>query len=154
MAQARTSPVGPDLELGDESVTPVVHATCMNESLLERETTSEIIGAFYDVYNKLGFGFLEHVYSVALERELFKRGRKVGREVVVPILYDGAVLTTQRLDMIVDEKVIVEIKSTSVLPPLTQRQTFNYLRATNLEVALILHFGPEAKFYRLVHTGR
>jgi GxxExxY protein len=124
----------------------------MNESLLERETTSEIIGAFYDVYNKLGFGFLEHVYSVALERELFKRGRKVGREVAIPIFYDGEVVTTQRLDMIVDEKVIVEIKSSAVLPPLSQRQTLNYLKATSLTVALLLHFGPDAKFYRFVNS--
>lgn len=57
--------------------------------LLEKESTSAIIGAFYEVYNTLGFGFLEHVYSLAMERELFARGRAVGREVQIPILYKG-----------------------------------------------------------------
>ena len=122
--------------------------------LLERETTSEIIGAFYDVYGKLGFGFLEHVYCHALERELVARGRIVAREVSIQIFYDGEALTTQRLDMIVDESVVVEVKSTAILPPTAQRQTLNYLRASTLQVALLLHFGPEPRFYRLVHTRK
>jgi len=127
----------------------------MNEdTLLERHTTSAIIGAFYEVYNRLGYGFLEHVYSLALERELVERGHSVRREVVVTIYYKGKPLTTQRLDMIVDEKVVVENKSTAVLPPYTRRQTLDYLRATTLEVGLILHFGPAAKFYRIVQTHR
>lgn len=125
----------------------------MRDTLIERDTTGHVIGAFFDVYSALGFGFLEHVYSLALERELMERGRLVGREVSIPIIYKGAALTSQRVDMIVDERVVVEIKSTYVLPPTAKRQTLNYLRSTNLEVALILHFGPEAKFYRLVHSN-
>jgi GxxExxY protein len=120
--------------------------------LIEREVTSDVIGAFYDVYNTLGFGFVEHVYSLALERELLGRGRRVGREVSVRISYRGDRLTSQRVDMIVDEKVVVEIKSTHVLPPTAKRQTLNYLRATTLEVALLLHFGPQARFYRFVQS--
>ena len=112
-----------------------------------------MIGAFFEVYNALGFGFLEHVYSLALERELLSRGLAVGREVSIPIRYKGDVLTSQRVDMIVDESVVVEIKSTFVLHPAARRQTLNYLRATNLEVALLLHFGPEAKFFRMVHSN-
>ena len=57
---------------------------------MEREITHEVIGAFFDVYNDLGFGFLEHVYSLALERELVARRRKVGREVSVPVFYKGS----------------------------------------------------------------
>jgi GxxExxY protein len=125
-----------------------------NPDLLERETTRDVIGAFYDVYNSLGYGFLEHVYSLALERELVARGRQVGREVSVPIHYKGEVLTAQRVDMLVDEKVVVEIKSTPTLPAIARRQTLNYLRATRLEVALILHFGPNARFDRLIHTNK
>ncbi len=121
-------------------------------ALIERATTNEIIGAFFEVYNALGFGFLEHVYSMALERELVARGRTVGREVSIPIQYKGELLTSQRLDMFVDEKVVVEIKSTELLPPFARRQTLNYLRATTLQVALLLHFGPRAKFYRLVQS--
>ena len=125
----------------------------MTKSLLEREVTSDIIGAFYDVYNHLGSGFLEYVYKLALERELLARGRTVGREVVIPILYKGHVLTTQRLDMIVDDRVIVEVKSTNVLPSIAPRQTLNYLRATDLQVALLLHFGPQANFQRFVQSA-
>ena|SRR5687768_15804574 len=118
--------------------------------LLERESTNAIIGAFYEVYNTLGFGFLEHVYTLALERELIARGRNVGREVSVPITYKGDFLTNHRTDLIVDEKIIVEVKATEILPRFTRRQTLNYLRATKLEVALILHFGPEARFQRII----
>jgi GxxExxY protein len=120
--------------------------------LLERQTTHAIIGVFFDVYNELGYGFLERVYALALEKELVARGRLVGREVSVPILFKDDLLTTQKLDMVVDEKVVVEIKSTRVLHPIAQRQTLNYLRASRLEVALLLHFGPEAKFYRMVNS--
>jgi GxxExxY protein len=123
-------------------------------TLLERESTNAIIGAFFEVYNTLGYGFLEHVYSLALERELVARGRTVGREVSIPITYKGDFLTYHRADIVVDENVVVEVKSTHVLPPFTRRQVINYLRATKLEVALILHFGPEAKFYRVVCSNR
>ena len=125
-----------------------------DDHLLERETTAAIIGAFYEVYNRLGFGFLEQVYSLALERELVERGHTVQREVVVAITYKGKPLTTVRLDMVVDHKVVVENKSTSVLPAFTRRQTFNYLKASTLEVGLILHFGPTAKFYRIILSNR
>jgi GxxExxY protein len=122
--------------------------------LPERETTNEVIGAFFEVYNALGFGFLEHVYTMALERVLIGRGRMVGREVSVPVWFQGEILTSQRIDLIVDERVVVEVKSSHVLPPTAQRQTLNYLRATRLEVALVLHFGPKPRFYRLVQTNR
>jgi GxxExxY protein len=122
--------------------------------LIEKEITSDVIGAFFDVYNIPGFGFLEFVYSLALERELLRRGRTVGREVNVPVIYRGELLTTQRVDIIVDDKVVVEIKSSLILPPTARLQTLNYLRATELEVGLLLHFGPEATFYRVVHSNR
>lgn len=121
--------------------------------LLERETTNAIIGAFFEVYNTLGFGFLENVYTLALERELQARERAVGREVPIPIIYKGELLTHHRADLIVDEKVIVEVKATELLPPHTRPTVINYLKATRIEVALILHFGPEAKFHRIVRSS-
>ena len=120
------------------------------ERLAERETTGHVIGAFYEVYNQLGFGFLEFIYAKALEKELLKRGRTVTREVPVPVSYKGEILANQRVDMVVDDKVMVEIKSTEVLHPRARRITLNYLRATPLDVALLLHFGPKARFFRLV----
>lgn len=118
--------------------------------LLQKESTNAIIGAFFEVYNTLGFGFLENVYTLAMERELLARGRAVGREVLIPITYKGAFLTYYRADLIVDEKVLVEVKSTEILPPYTRRTVINYLSGTKIDVALILHFGPEAKFHRIV----
>jgi GxxExxY protein len=72
----------------------------------------------------------------------------------VRVFYKGEELGTQRLDMIVDETLVVETKSTSVLHHTAPRQVFNYLRATNLEVGLSLHFGPRPHFYRLICDGR
>ena len=121
--------------------------------LIEERLTHSVIGAFYDVYNTLGFGFLEQVYMSALERELRDRSHAVGRDVYVPVLYKGAELARQRIDMIVDDRVLVEAKSTQELHKSAKRQVYNYLRATRLEVGLLLHFGPEPCFYRLVSSG-
>ena len=126
----------------------------IDDPLLERKTTSAIIGAFYEVYNTLGYGFLEQVYSLALEQELLERSHKVSREVMIGIVYKGKSLTTHRLDMVVDDKVVVENKSTVGLPPFSRRQTLNYLRASGLQVGLILHFGPQAEFLRVVHSNQ
>ena len=122
--------------------------------LLEEGLTRSVIGAFYEVYNTLGFGFLEHVYVMALERELHMRGHRVGREVSTHVTYKGHVLAVQRIDMIVDERLIVETKATLETPKAAERQLLNYLRATNLEVGLLLHFGLEAKFHRVISTNQ
>ncbi len=123
------------------------------EELIEERLTWSIIGAFYRVYRTLGFGFLEHVYILALERELRARGHGVAREVSVDIMYNGEELCTQRLDMVVDDKVVIETKSTYELHPAAQRQLYNYLRATRLEVGLLFHFGREPEFYRLMYRN-
>jgi GxxExxY protein len=122
--------------------------------LFEERLTHSVIGAFFDVYNTLGFGFLEHVYVMALERELMEREHHVAREVAVPVFYRGHLLAEQRLDMIVDAKLVVEIKSTHELHRAANRQVYNYLRSTNLEIGLLLHFGPEARFYRMIHRNK
>lgn len=117
--------------------------------LAEERLTHLIIGGFFRVYNQLGFGFLEHVYAAALERELLRRDLRVAREYWVRIYYDGSELCQQRLDFVVNEKVVVEIKSTPELHRGASRQLLSYLHATNLEVGLLFHFGPEANFSRL-----
>jgi len=123
-----------------------------DHELIEGPLTESVIGAFYEVYNNLGYRFLEQVYLAALERELRARGHTVGREVWVPVHYKGEEISRQRLDMIVDERLVVEAKSTQDLHKSAPRQVYNYLRATRLQVGLLLHFGPEPAFYRLVHT--
>lgn len=121
----------------------------LRRQLAEEALTRSIIGAFFEVYNTLGFGFLEHVYKAALEWELRALGHQVGREVNVMIVYKGHELALQRMDIVVDGRIVVEVKSGEKLPTGSQRQLYNYLRATNLEVGLLLHFGLEPKFYRL-----
>jgi GxxExxY protein len=119
--------------------------------LFEERLTHSVIGTFFEVYNTLGFGFLEHIYVMALERELIEREHRVAREVAVRVSYKGHELGAQRLDMIVDDKLVVETKSTHELHKAARRQVYNYLRSTNLEIGLLLHFGPEAHFYRMIY---
>ena len=91
---------------------------------------------------------------MALERELAARGHHVAREAWVRVMYKGDDLGIQRIDMIVDEKLVVETKASSRLPECAARQLYNYLRATNLEVGLLLHFGPKASFHREICRNR
>jgi GxxExxY protein len=118
--------------------------------LIHEDLTRSVIGAFYEVYNVLGFGFLEHIYIPALEHELRARGHRIAREVWVTVFFKGMVMGKQRLDMVVDEKLVVEVKSTYDLRSGALRQLHNYLCAKHLQVGLFLHFGPEPKFYRMV----
>ena len=120
--------------------------------LIHGELTESVISAFYEVYNTLGFGFLENIYALALEYELKLRGHRVGREVWVIVDYKGFELGRQRIDLIVYEKVVVEVKSTAILAPTAPRQLYNYLHSTNLDVGLLLHFGPKADFQRVICT--
>jgi GxxExxY protein len=122
-------------------------------TLLEEACTGSIIAAFYEVYNEIGFGFLEHVYAAALERELRSRGHQVGREVPVTVYYKGDEIAHQRMDILVDGKVVVEIKSTYELHKAAPRQVYSYLRATRLEVGLLLYFGPRPSFFRVVFSN-
>ena len=122
--------------------------------LLEERLTHSVIGAFYDVYNALGFGFLEHLYATALERELAARGHRVVRERRVRVFYKEAEIGVQRLDMVVDERLVLEIKSRAELHPDAWRQLHNYLRATRLELGLLLSFGRRPRFSRVICLNR
>ena len=122
--------------------------------LLERELTGSILDSFRDVHRELGFGYREYLYALALERDLVAKGHRVDREVAVMVYYRGEPLARQTLDMIVDRKVIVENKATEQLHPAAQLQLFSYLCATDMEVGLLLHFGREAKFQRVICENR
>ena len=118
-------------------------------ALLHEATTASIIGAFYELYNQLGFGFLESVYSAGMAKLLRARGHKVEREALVKVFLYGEELGHFRVDLLVDDRVAVENKSTYHLSKEAPRQLYNELKASPLEVGLLLHFGPRAKFYRL-----
>jgi GxxExxY protein len=121
-------------------------------SLVERELTKDIIGAFYDVYNRLDYGFLEAIYAESLCRELRQRGHTVARQVPIQVRYKGEIVGTQRLDMVVDGRVVIELKSTQDLSKASFRQLLAYLRGWRLQVGLLLHFGPSPAFHRIVST--
>lgn len=123
------------------------------KGLLEGETTGQVIGAFYAIYNELGHGFLESVYAGALEVELVERGISYVREHPLDVWYHGHAVGMFRADFLVVGRVIVEVKSAHALTESDHRQLFNYLRSTNTDVGLLLHFGPKARFYRMVRTA-
>ena len=126
----------------------------MRDDLIEADRAYSIIGAFLEVYNYFGYGLSETIYAGALEYELVDRGHKVACDVSVEASYKGRPIGWQRIDMIVDGRVIVEIKATEKLPPSTHSQIISYLRITPIQLGLILHFGPEAKSYREIHTDK
>ena len=117
--------------------------------MVDDVTTRRVIGAFYEVYNTLGYGFLEAVYARALERELRARGLAVAREVLIEVRYKAEVVGLFRADMVVEERVVLELKASSALAPADRAQLVNYLRGSGLEVGLLLHFGPEPEVRRV-----
>src|SRR5437870_4034181 len=113
---------------------PNVHVMAIRrpEGLLEEELTRSVIRAFYEVHGELGFGFREYIYALALERVLRAKGHRVTREVAVMVHFRGEPLARQTLDMLVDERVVVESKAAERLDPNATSQLFGYLCATSL----------------------
>ena len=118
--------------------------------LKHKELTEAVIGAFYLVYNTLGYGFLEKVYRNALMHELLKRGCTVEPEVPLKVYYDGVIVGDYFADLIVNDLVILEIKSALQIGAEHESQLMNYLKATHVEVGLILNFGPTPTFRRKI----
>lgn len=121
--------------------------------LLHSDKTERIIKAFYSVYNALGFGFLEKVYENALAHELRKEGFEVKCQYPVKIHYKGIIVGEYCADMIVDSEVIIEIKSVELLINAHRNQTINYLKASEIEVGLLMNFGAKPIFERFLFTN-
>ena len=113
----------------------------MQEKLTDNELTYEIRGAIFDVYNELGPGLLESVYEEALAFELNERGLEVVRQVEVPVIYKGNELKTPlRLDLLVNNQVIVELKSVEEMKPVFAKQLLTYLKLMDKRVGLLVNF--------------
>ena len=125
-----------------------------DKRLLQASLTRSVIASFYRVHRSLGFGFREHIYALALERDLRAKGHRVDRELASMVYHFGKPLAVQRLDMVIDGSLILEIKATELLHPDATLQLFSYLSATNLEVGLVLHFGRQPKFHRVICENR
>ena len=123
--------------------------------MTENDITYEIRGAIYDVYKALGPGLLESVYEEALVFELEQRGLSVERQKQVPIVYKGNVLKTElRLDLLVEDKVIVELKSVEEMKKVFNKQLLTYLRLLNKKVGLLVNFNTEnilQSIYRVIN---
>ncbi len=112
--------------------------------MTDNDITYQIRGAIYDVYKKLGPGLLESVYEEAMVYELQKRGFHVKRQLEVPIHYDGHLLKTPlRLDLLVEDRVVVELKSVKELQDVFFKQTRTYLRLMDLKVGILVNFNTD-----------
>jgi len=121
--------------------------------MLYEEITSDIIAAFYDVYNKLGYGFLEKVYENAMIIELQKRGLSAKQQLPIKVYYGKQIVGEYFADLLVNNLVILELKAAEQIVKAHEAQLTNYLKATDLEVGLILNFGPKAEFKRKIFSN-
>jgi len=117
------------------------------------DLTEKIIGAFFKVYNKLGYGFSEKVYENALALELRKLGLRVEQQKPIVVYYDDQVVGEYFADIVVNGIVIIELKAVRKFLEAHEAQLLNYLKATTVEVGLLLNFGPKAEFKRKVYDN-
>lgn len=118
--------------------------------LLHNELTDVIIKTFYEVYNELGYGFLERVYLNSLYLELKSKGLNVEAQRKIEVYYKGTEVGDYYADLIVENLVILELKAADSISPAFENQILNYLRGTNCEVGLLLNFGKKPEFRRKV----
>jgi len=121
--------------------------------MMYEELTGKIIGAFYQVYNDLGYGFLEKVYENALAHKLRQAGLIVQQQHPIQVYYEGLIVGEFYADMLVDDRVILELKTAEAIASAFQAQLINYLKATPIELGLLLNFGPKPEFKRQLLTN-
>ncbi|MCL9770994.1 GxxExxY protein [Flavobacterium sp. HXWNR69] len=119
-------------------------------SILHKELTGSILKLFYEVYNELGYGFLEKVYQNALYNELKNNGFEVESQKQIKVYYKNIEVGEYYADLIVNDKVILELKDTEAITEAHEFQLLNYLKSTNIEVSLLLNFGKKPEFCRKV----
>jgi len=123
------------------------------EKYIHEGLTNKIIAAFYNVYNELGFGFLENVYQNALYFELINSGLKVETQKAIEVYYQNHLVGNYRADLIVNDTIILELKAAEYLVEEHELQLINYLKATNIEIGLLLNFGKKPEIRRKIFTN-
>jgi GxxExxY protein len=118
-----------------------------------QELTKSIIGIYYDVYNELGYGFLEKVYHRAMIIELNKNGYEVEHEKKIEVFYKNEVVGIYIPDLIINKAIILELKCVEYLIEAHENQLINYLKATDCEVGLVLNFDKDPQFRRKIFTN-
>jgi GxxExxY protein len=121
--------------------------------MIHQEMTSEIIQCFYKVYNTLGFGFLEKVYENALYLEMINHGLSCRKQVAITVFYQGIAVGDYYADIVVEDKIILELKAAETLVEEHELQLINYLKATRVEIGLLLNFGKEPQIKRKILTN-
>lgn len=116
--------------------------------LKHKELTEQLIGIFFNLYNELGHGFLESVYEQAFSVVLAENQIFFERQVALPVWFHGVQISEFRADLLVERKVLIELKTGRDIDLAWEKQLLNYLRATDIEVGLLFNFGPQAQFRR------
>lgn len=125
----------------------------MDTDYLFQEETREIIAAFYEVYNALGYGFLEKVYQNAFYQELQRRGFRCEPQKHIEVYFKGRKVGDYFPDIVVNDCIILELKAVETLCPEHEAQLINYLRSTEIEIGLLLNFGLRPQVYRRIFTN-
>lgn len=121
--------------------------------MLQEELSKQIIGAFYNVYNILGYGFLEKVYERAMCIELRKYGLQVQSQQPIQVFYEDENVGDYFADIVVNDSIIIELKAAEGLAEEHEFQLINYLKATDIEVGLLFNFGKKPEFKRKIFTN-
>jgi len=121
-------------------------------NLIHKDITDKILNAFYTVYSELGYGFLEKIYENALLYELSEAGLKCERQKPIKVYYKDQQVGEYFADIVVENKVILEIKAAESIAKEHEYQLINYLKATNVEIGLVLNFGKKPEFRRKINT--
>jgi GxxExxY protein len=125
-----------------------------NTRIVEKELSYLIVGCFYETYNELGgYGFAESIYVNCLGMALSDKGLKYEREYPVEVYFRNKLAGIHKLDLLVEGRVIVELKATEKLPDGAKKQVVSYLMASGLQLGILLHFGPQAESHRILRPG-
>ena len=124
-----------------------------DSTLKYQELSDKIIAVFFKVYNTLGYGFLEKIYENAMMIEFRKESIKAVAQVPIKVKYDNEIIGEYFADVLVDNKIIIEVKATSALIKEHEAQLLNYLKATDIEVGLLVNFGPKLEFKRKIYDN-
>lgn len=122
-------------------------------SLLHKKISDAVLKAYYDVYNQLGYGFLEKVYQNAMYLELKSLGFKVEAQKQIKVYFKNQLVGEYYADIVIEDKIIIELKACALLMSVHIAQLMNYLKATEVEVGLLLNFGEEPEFKRIIYTN-
>lgn len=119
-----------------------------------KDITDKIIQAFYNVYNTLGYGFLEKVYENAMFLELTEMDLQIEKQYPIEVFYKEQKIGQYFADLIVEEKVIIELKAAEAICEEHEFQLINYLKATEIEIGLLLNFGKKPQFNRKIFSNK